>query len=217
MNKEDIKELANKIGAEILVRTAGFTKDTWRVEFEAITNIKIPMPAIDGMVLEGICFAIYYINKRAKGILDEKEEKQFIDDLKEYMIWSLSTLYFESPHKESDPKKHEEGVRELFNQYFDKRMKAYSEYNKGNVALLYKDLLMYVFNGNESINIKFVQGTFKNRFMIGLAKTLDAMGGGKSGVSKYTELKTEVLDNYSKLIVESLFEIDIQKSVNDLE
>lgn len=211
MKEKITKEITTKIGSEIIAKIAAFTKDIWRVEFEALTNIKIPQSAIDSMVLEGIYFSIYYLQSRSKGIFDDEEKKQFINGLKNYIIWALSEVYFEPLFEKTETEKHKKNVEGLFNEYFDKRMKAYLEFKGGNIAQLYKGYILFIFNDND-LKIKFAENKFMNRIKLELARIL---GGPNADFAKDIISDVKIIDCYVKSIVDSLFEINIQKIVMD--
>ena len=211
MEQGIIKEIAQTVGIQIEVNIAAFTKDIWRTEFEAITNIKIPQSAIDGMVIEGIYFAIFYLGQRIKGFFNNEEMAQFNTELKNHIIWVLSELYFESPFKTTDPERHQKGVEGYVNAYFDLRMMAYSIFNEGNISLLFKKYLLQVFNSND-FKIKFVENTPKARFWLNFAHGL---AGPNGKFANDTILDIKILDLYVKTIVDSLVEINVQQIVSE--
>jgi hypothetical protein len=211
MKQQQLEEIAQKIAVEIFAITAAYTKDTWKVEFEAVTNYQIPQAAVDVMAIESIYFAIHYLRQRSKGIFSPQEEQFFNKKVIETIIFALSNLYFESPDKEKNPGKHKKYIEELFSSYFEKRLAAYSIY-KGNIGELFKEYIRLVFNDND-YKIKFVESTFRNRLRLKTAGILDALNGGKSKYAQDTFLDNKILDHYIKVVMNSLAEINMQKVV----
>ena len=209
MNTEsNVEEIGQKLAAELFASTVALITDTWRKEFEARTSLDLPQNAIDGMVLESVCFGRYYLERRMLGTYEKKQEEKIKQAIKDTLVFYLSDLYFESPKKENDPEGHRKGIEELFEEMYRGVASGYDANKGDDIIELFKARLQLIFSEGK-YKIGFMDMTFVKKMQVKLALFLDAISGGNS-LKDVVVFDVQLLGNLARGIAASVSEIEVR-------